>query len=239
MRIALISDIHGNDVALKTVLADLQAQAVDQIVCLGDVAATGPQPHATVERLRALGCPVVMGNTDEWLLDPPHASGDADMIETIDHWCAAQVTADDRAFLRSFQPAIEMPLGTNTTLLCVHGSPRSNIERIESTTTDEQMGAILAEETALVIASGHTHMQMLRRYHDRLLINPGSVGLPIERTASGEVRNPPWAEYGLLSGHDDRLSIELRRVPLDLQAVIQSVLDSNMPHVQEWIAGWR
>lgn len=239
MRIALIADIHGNHVALETVLADLQAQAVDRMVCLGDVAATGPQPHETIKRLQALGCPVVMGNIDEWLLDPPHASAQPDMIETIDHWCAAQLTAEDRAFLHSFQPAIEIPLGPNTTLLCVHGSPRSNIERIEATTADEQLGAILAEETASVIASGHTHVQMLRRYHDRLLINPGSVGLPFERTAQGEIRNPPWAEYGLLIYHDGWLSVELRRVPLDLRAVTQAALDSDMPHVQEWIADWR
>ncbi|HEY0606467.1 MAG TPA: metallophosphoesterase family protein [Herpetosiphonaceae bacterium] len=239
MRIGLISDIHGNYVALETVLADLQAQAVDQIVCLGDVAATGPQPHETVERLRALTCPVVMGNTDEWLLDPPAGSDRPDMIETIDQWCVAQLSADDQAFLRSFQPTIEIPLGADTTLLCVHGSPRSNIERIESTTTDEQLGAILADESALVIASGHTHVQMLRRYHDRLLINPGSVGLAFERTAAGEIRNPPWGEYGLLSYQDGRLSIELRRVPLDLRAVTQAALDSDMPHVQEWIADWR
>lgn len=239
MRIALISDLHGNYVALETVLADLAAQNVDQIVCLGDVAATGPQPHATVERLRALRCPVVMGNTDEWLLDPPAASDEPDMIETIDHWCAAQLTAADRAFLGSFQPTIEIALAPNTTLLCVHGSPRSNIERIEATTSDEQLAAILAEETAHVIASGHTHVQMLRRYHDRLLINPGSVGLAFERTASGEIRNPPWAEYGLLSCHDDRLSVDLRRVPLDLRAVTQAALDSDMPFVQAWIADWR
>lgn len=239
MRIGLISDIHGNVVALETVLADLEAQAVDQIICLGDTAATGPQPHATIQRLRALGCPVVMGNTDEWLVDPPAVSGKPDLITAIDQWCVAQLSVEDLAFLRSFQPTIARTLGPDMTLLCVHGSPRSNIERIEATTSDEQLAAILAEESALVIASGHTHVQMLRRYHDRLLINPGSVGLPFERDSSGEIRNPPWAEYGLLSYQDDRLSIELRRVPLDLQAVIQAALDSDMPYKEEWIADWR
>ncbi|MBV9790339.1 MAG: metallophosphoesterase family protein [Chloroflexi bacterium] len=239
MRIGLISDIHGNLVALETVLADLEAQAVDQIICLGDTVATGPQPHATLERLRALNCPVVMGNTDEWLLDPPAVSPKPDLIQAIDHWCVAQLSAEDLAFLRSFQPTIAVELGPGMTLLCVHGSPRSNIERIEATTSDEQLSAILAEESAQVIASGHTHVQMLRRYQDRLLINPGSVGMPFEHDSAGAIRNPPWAEYGLLSYHDGHLSIELRRVPLDLQAVIQAALDSDMPYQQEWIADWR
>jgi predicted phosphodiesterase len=64
MRIALIADIHGNVVALDEVLAELEEKAVDQIVCLGDVAAGGPRPVETLERLRELDCPVVMGNAD-------------------------------------------------------------------------------------------------------------------------------------------------------------------------------
>lgn len=70
MRIAVIADLHGNLVALEAVLAALADERTDGIVCLGDVAATGPQPRETVERLRAVGCPVVMGNADAWLLDP-------------------------------------------------------------------------------------------------------------------------------------------------------------------------
>lgn len=73
MRIALIADIHGNVVALDEVLAELEKKAVDQIVCLGDVAAGGPRPAQTLERLRELDCPVVMGNADQWLLTPQNA----------------------------------------------------------------------------------------------------------------------------------------------------------------------
>jgi predicted phosphodiesterase len=65
-RVALISDIHGNAVALEAVLADIARRRVDEIVCLGDVAAGGPQPREALERLRTLGCAVVRGNADEW-----------------------------------------------------------------------------------------------------------------------------------------------------------------------------
>jgi predicted phosphodiesterase len=70
MRIAIISDIHGNMVALDAALADIESEHVDQIVCLGDVAEFGPHPREVLARLRALGCPVIMGNTDERLIDP-------------------------------------------------------------------------------------------------------------------------------------------------------------------------
>ena len=68
MRIGLIADIHGNKLALDTVLAQLDHRAVDSIVCLGDVAMLGPQPAESIATLQALQIPVVMGNTDAWFL---------------------------------------------------------------------------------------------------------------------------------------------------------------------------
>ncbi|HEX6287912.1 MAG TPA: metallophosphoesterase family protein [Herpetosiphonaceae bacterium] len=241
MRVALISDIHGNLVALETVLADLAGQAVDRIVCLGDVAATGPQPHEAIERLRALNCPVVMGNTDEWLITARPATAASDEIhQAIDRWCREQLTAADLDFLRTFAPTIEVALDDKTALLCVHGSPRSNTEAIETTTPDDALAPMLSNTAALVIASGHTHVQMLRRYNGQIVINPGSVGLPYEILgASDEIRNPPWAEYAILSWHGQRLGIELRRVPLDIRAVTRAALESGMPYVEAWVRDWR
>jgi Calcineurin-like phosphoesterase superfamily domain len=75
-RLALISDIHGNGVALDAVLADLARRDVADIVCLGDLAAGGPQPREVLARLRELGCQAVRGNADGWLLEglPPGSS---------------------------------------------------------------------------------------------------------------------------------------------------------------------
>ena len=75
MNIALISDIHGNLAAFEAVLADIERVQPDQVDCLGDVLAEGPQPREVLARLRALGCPVVLGNADAELLDLP---GDAE-----------------------------------------------------------------------------------------------------------------------------------------------------------------
>jgi predicted phosphodiesterase len=70
MRVALVSDIHGNAVALRTVLKTVEQEDPDRIVCLGDVVANGPQPSESLEMITELGCPVVMGNVDEALLTP-------------------------------------------------------------------------------------------------------------------------------------------------------------------------
>jgi hypothetical protein len=112
--VALIADIHGNLAALEAVLDTLAHEGPDQIVCLGDVAATGPQPHEVLDRLRRLGCPVVMGNADAELLDPdraePEAEEDARNILDISRWGASQLDAADRAFIASFRPTVDIAL---------------------------------------------------------------------------------------------------------------------------------
>ena len=242
MRIAIIADLHANLVALEAALADIAALGADRIVCLGDVAATGPQPREVVERLRALGCATVMGNADAWLLDPPDddpLEPDARRFAEIDRWCAAQLASDDLAFLRSFEPTVELELGDNGALLCFHGSPRSYDEIILATTPDEELEAMLEGRHAAVLAGGHTHAQMLRRFGEMLLINPGSVGLPYEHNpATGQSRNPPWAEYAVVEATAGRLRVELRRTPVDAQAIVRAALASGMPHAEWWAQDW-
>ena len=243
MRIALIADVHGNLVALDAVLADLAGEAPDRVVCLGDVAATGPQPRAVIARLRQLGCPVVMGNADAWLLDPAPAASPADddarRIEAIDRWCAEQLRPEDLAFLRGFQPTVEIPLGDGGSLLCFHGSPRSYDDVIKATTPDEELAPMLAGHRATVMAGGHWHFQLLRRYEDAILLNPGSVGLAYDLLPGGEARVPPRAEYAILSSDGAALGIELRRLPYDRHATVRAMFARRMPHAAWWSDGWR
>jgi len=242
VRIAIISDVHGNLVALEAVLADLNAERVDQIVCLGDVATFGPRPREVITRLGALNCPVVMGNMDAWLLNPrPHEVRDEDSqrITEIEFWSAHQLLPADLDYLRTFRPTVEITLGGDATLLCFHGSPQSNTDVIVSTTSEEELERLLSGFSATVMAGGHTHVQILRRHRDLVFINPGSVGLPFERARyADQVRNPPWAEYGLVSWEDGGLNIELRRVPFDVGMVIRAARDSGMPHLEWWVKNW-
>ena len=87
MRIGLIADIHGNGIALDVVLAELARERVDEIICLGDVAALGSQPREVLARLRAIGCPVVMGNTDAWLAAWPPARAISPEVFAKTEWC--------------------------------------------------------------------------------------------------------------------------------------------------------
>ena len=248
MRTAIISDIHGNLTALEAVLTELEYRAVsaggsvDKLVCLGDVAAFGPQPRQVLARLQACNCPVVMGNTDAWLLDPrSHETRDQDTqrVTDIELWSAQQLSAADLEYVRTFRPTVELPLGDGMTLLCSHGSPHSNTDVITSTTPDAELERMLGSFRATVMAGGHTHAQMLRRFGHATLINPGSIGLPYERSpATGQVCHPPWAEYALVGWQNGAMAIEFRRAYLNLEALIQAALESDMPHVEWWIKNW-
>lgn len=239
-RIGIFSDIHGNAVAFDAVLAALRAEGIEQFVCLGDVAATGPQPREVVQRLRELQCPVVMGNTDDHVLAPPESdSGDEDVIRIreIDQWSAAQLSPDERAFVASFAPTVTAPLADGGSLLGYHGSPQSYNDVLLPITPPEELEELLGEVTATVLAGGHTHQQMLRRYHQALVVNPGSVGLPVDRVPPGPgTRNPAWAEFAVLTCREGDLRVELRRVRFDVSALLAAARQSGMPHA-EWYAG--
>ena len=239
MRLAIISDIHGNFVALEAVLAAIEAQNIEHIICLGDVAATGPQPQQVIARLRSLNCPVVMGNTDAWLLEPQLKETDdifAQRLQDIEFWGAQQLSTVDKQYLQTFQPTIEYPLTEGKKLLGYHGSPLSFHDIILPTTPDEELNKFFEGYQASLLVGGHTHTQMFRRYRDMLVLNPGSVGLPIDRVwPRDEIRNPPWAEYAIIQSDGNLLNVELHRTPFNVQAFIQAVLASGMPHA-EWLA---
>lgn len=242
MRVALLADIHGNLFALNAVLEALAHESIDRIVSLGDVAVFGPQPHEVLTRIRVLGCAVVMGNTDAWALAPePHPlrNEETNYVNAIELWGAAQLTDADRAYIGTFQPTITIDLThgqENARLLCYHGSPRSFHDTIVATTPVEDLAPLLGNQNALILAGGHTHQQYLRRYHDKVLMNPGSVGRAYEIWPDGTAHDSPWAEYAVITWHTDQLQIDLRRVPYDVQALISHARATTMPHVDWWVS---
>lgn len=241
MRAALISDIHGNLASLEAALADIEREGVDRVVCLGDVAATGPQPRETIERLMELDPPTVMGNADEDLLIPLSAakmSEDARRVHDIDRWCAGQLSGECVEYVRTFRATVEISIEGGRSLLCFHGSPESNTEIILSTTSEKELGGMLSGRTADIMAGGHTHAQMLRRHRSAMLINPGSVGLPVDGEGKS-LHNPPWAEYAIISSSGGASSVEMRRIPVDVREVRRAALESGMPHARWWASDWR
>lgn len=238
MRVGLISDIHGNRLALDAVVSELEREGVDRIVCLGDVA-VGPQPAEALEGIRELGCPVVMGNWDAAFLEgmPEMRDEVGRKLVEIGEWWVSFLSPGDREFMRGFAPTVELELD-GTRAVCFHGSPHSYNDWIFATTPEEELRPMLDGFDLPVLIGGHTHVQMIRRFKEAVIVNPGSVGLPFREWWPRPVRISPWAEYGLLESNDGRLSIDLRRTPFDVDAFLAMSLESGMPHAEWWAASW-
>lgn len=241
MRIGLIADIHGNLVALEAVLAALARERVERIICLGDVAVLGPQPGEVLARLRALGCPGVLGNTDAWLLGDTGGRSDSRVMVELTDWCQARLSDRDRADLAAYPPTLAVPFAPGQSLLCCHGSPRSFDDVIAATTPDGAVGAMLAGHDAAILVGGHTHVQLVRRFGQGLIVNVGSVGLPGTGPGTPDLpvnRRVRWAEYGVLDLAEGRIGIDLRRIPLALEPLLAAGVASGMPHLDWWLERW-
>ena len=239
MKLGLISDIHGNLFALEAVLAELDGEELDSLICLGDVA-VGPQGPECVARIRELDCPVIMGNWDAWFLDgiPPAADEIAQRLAEIGAWWADRLSEADRAFMRTFRLSLELELDLEERALCFHGSPRSFDDQIFATTPDAELTEMLDGHRASLLVGGHTHQQLLRRHRRSLFLNPGSVGMPFTDWWTARVRIAPWAEYAILEANDGRLRADLRRTSYDVDALLELGLASGMPHARWWAESW-
>jgi predicted phosphodiesterase len=246
MRIAIFSDMHGNDFAFDLVEADIKKRGVDQLVCLGDAIQGGPQPAAVVQRLRRLNCPVVMGNADAWLLSGVETGDEGIPPERlkkmgeIRQWSLSQLTDDDRTFISGFQPTITIPLDGNVKLLCFHGSPASFDDVILPDASKDIFQKFLGAHIDYILTGGHTHAQQIRRNGEFFFFNPGSVGFAYSHyQPDGQFRADAWAEYALLTTENGQTSLEFHRLPFDVNKLIQIYSASGRPFAEEAIAQYQ
>ena len=246
MRFAIISDMHGNDLAFEAVEADIQSQKIDQIVCLGDAVQGGPQPAEVVQRLRRLNCPVVMGNADAWLISGEE-TGDEGIpperlkkMDDVRNWSLSQLREEDRAFISDFQPTVSLHLEDGIDLLCFHGSPISFDDVILPAALEDEFQKFLGAYVGHILTGGHTHAQQIRRIGELFFFNPGSVGFAYSHNQPDDnFHADPWAEYAILTAENGRTGLEFRRIPFDAQELIHIYRESGRPFADEAIAQYQ
>jgi predicted phosphodiesterase len=215
-RVAVLSDVHANVVALEAVLAEVAGAGVDVIVFGGDLTA-GPLPHETAELVRPLrGALFVTGNGDRRVLEPHD--------DERDRWIARAHQPDDLELLRRCRPTHSIEIeGIGPTCFC-HGSPRSDRECVTPLTPEQRMRELSAGISEKVIVSAHIHVQFDREVAGLRSMNPGSVGMPYE----GIPGIACWALLGPVGA-------EFRRTPYDLDRAIALFEASGDPGVDEVI----
>lgn len=227
MRLAIVSDIHGNRTAFQAVLADLQQTAPDLIFHGGDLAQGGSHPAEIIDHIRSLGWPGVLGNTDEvfWSLDglhelfarQPKLHG---LLSIIEEQVAANRVAvgDERiAWLKS------LPRGHSYEgLTLVHASPESLWRSPMLEAASEELERVYGPLDAKVAVYGHIHRSYVRKLPAFTVANSGSVSLSYD--------GDPRSAYLLIDGQN----VTIRRVEYDLDKAIRDLMSSGLPHA-EWV----
>jgi putative phosphoesterase len=226
MRVAIISDIHGNIAALEAVLADLKNQNVKTTYCLGDLVGYAPFPNEVIDRIQRDAIPAIMGNYDDGVGFDRDECGcayrdpeDQRLGDLSLQWTQKTVTRDRKLFLQSLQAEIRFDADGKRFRL-VHGSPRRMNEYLFEDRPLSSFQRLAATSEAHVLIFGHTHKPYAKRVDGVLFINAGSVGKPKD--------GDPRACYVVLDTTGD-VDVEFRRVPYDIQAVASAIRRSELP----------
>lgn len=224
-RVAVLSDVHGNTVALEAVLRELEATDVDLIVFGGDLT-WGPLPAETLALVRPLASRAmfIRGNAERALLECAARldGGETTGLSEIEAWMVRNHDAAGRALLAGFlETAVVDVAGLGPVRFC-HCSPRSDEELVTPATPEPRMRALLAGISERVLVTAHTHVRFDRVVAGVRSINPGSVGMPYE--------GRPGAYWALL-GPD----VELRRTEYDVDEAVRRYRATDAPGAEQRI----
>lgn len=226
MRIAIIADIHGNQVALEAVLEHIaQQQAIDTLVVAGDLCLNGPHPQEVLETLQALHCPVIQGNVDVDVVTqrPKKGTKKRDIID----WTREQIGEAGINYLDTLPTSHLVTNPNGSDVLVVHANPLNQEDTIFPTVTDKELERLLGNVPSTVgaIAFGHLHITYQRRWRHLLLLDAGSCGLPRD--------NDHRASYGILTWNAGEWQGEHHRVEYDVPKVVDQLRTCGMPNVEK------
>jgi len=248
MKIAVLSDIHSNFVALEAAVADVRLQGVDAVVIAGDFLNRGPQPRQVWQYLQSQDWPILRGNHEDYVIAQcqDFVEGDplANPIWQPARWTAEQIGRDASGF--SHLP-IAMTLQTpGGEIVIAHGTTRLNNEGVFPKTSDDELREILGENPPPLFCCGHTHVSLVRQIGRTVVMNTGAVGMPFNGNTS--------AQYAIATLRENQWHAELRAIEYDLERaahsfethgfldgggalarVILHELRSARPHLSHWI----
>ena len=228
MRIAIVSDIHGNRTAFEAVLRDLRETAPDLVLHGGDLVHGGSNSAGIVDRVRDLGWPGVLGNTDEMMFRP------ASLKEFASHstapaalWAAIEEMAEaDREALGEARLAwlSRLPIQwAEGAVALVHANPASCWRAPAAEAPDAELESVYGPLGRPVVVHGHIHRSYIRKIAGGVVANTGSVSLSYD--------GDPRAAYLLLEDGEP----SIRRVAYDVDAEIRAIAASRIPHA-DWMA---
>ena len=225
-QIALIADLHGNMPAFEATLADIRRRGIDQIFCLGDLVGKGPHSERTVDLCQAVCAQTVKGNWDDFIAKETE--------NPTMQWHQARLGPARLAYLQNLPTMIEFTMSGKRVRL-FHASQNGIYYRVRMNDPIEKHLAMFtntdftgASLEPNVVGYGDIHGAYLKSFQQRILFNTGSVGNPLDLTL---------ASYAILEGQYDSstpgpFSVQLMRVPYDIELAIQQAAAEQMPELE-------
>ncbi|MFC4401879.1 metallophosphoesterase family protein [Gracilibacillus xinjiangensis] len=226
MKLALISDIHGNSVALEAVLADIETRNVDQIIVLGDLCYRGPEPKQALDLIRALNAKVIKGNADEWVIRGVNQGEVPDkaleLMKMEQAWIRQKLSDADVQYLEQLPSELSLTYG-NMSIHAFHATPHSLFDIVlPEQTNEELLMKLTANRDADLYIYGHIHRAYMRVVNGKTIINSGSVGLPFDGLNQ--------ASYAIVEINDQSFITSHIRVPYDIEQVCKQYEANNYPN---------
>jgi predicted phosphodiesterase len=241
VKIAVVADIHGNALALETVLADIAVRGVDRVINLGDVVSGPLWPRETMDLLSGRGWLTIRGNHDRWV-----AGDDPAVMGASDRFAVGELDVGHRHWLGSLPTIADAGHG----ILAFHAVPTHDNRYFVETVYDRRLarGSIaeirrrLGDVDARIVLCGHSHIpHLIQLQHGQLILNPGSVGCPAYDDLGADEPHvseagSPHARYAVLAIEADRVSVEMIALDYPWEAAARQAEKNGRA---EWAHGLR
>ena len=229
-KIAILSDVHGNSVALEAVRKAIRKEKPDAILVAGDLVMNGPDPSGAVDALRAMegdGAVIVQGNTDVAVADFDYAAafpwlseGVPDAMQAAAEWAHDTLGEERLEWLRRL-PAERRVRFEETLVLVTHASPGSQTAGFDADLDASVTLERLSRTDARIIGCGHTHMPDIRDFGWKQIVNAGSAGYVFD--------GDPTASWALVTLDGEAVVAEIRRTEFDLMSVSNAISARGLP----------
>lgn len=231
MRMAFISDIHGNAIALEAVLQDIHKKKLDKIYVLGDICYRGPEPKRSLELVRSLNTEVIKGNADEWVVrgvqEGEVAPKALDLMNTEREWTVGQLEQTDITYLKNLPTQLNWKWN-GIEIACFHATPPSLFPVVPPNASDKELEKQFFQAVdAQVYIYAHIHKPYIRYLNGKVVMNIGSVGLPFDGLAK--------ASYGIVEIKDGSVSTSIERVRFNTEKVIELYREVHYPNAEMMI----
>ena len=226
-RVAVITDIHANLLALDAALVRIDELGVDAVYCGGDLVGYGPHPNEVCALIEERAIPTIYGNYDYAIGRDLEDCGcayvtqhDRELGQRSVEWTLAHTDQRSKDFMRELPFDLRFEVGERSVHL-VHGSPRKVNEYLFEDKPDRLYERLAAAETADALVFGHTHKPWVREHGGVLFVNCGSVGKPKD--------GDPRGAFAILTATPQGLDVTIERVAYDAQAVADEVAAVGLP----------